>query len=136
MHYINSQNAAGRGLAECKKLAVEIQILYGNNQKATWVALRPVDLEPIVKKSFPAGFFSCIVFLYTEGYAPMSAEKTVPISFRVSRRFKALLEAAATREHRSQTNMLETLLFVYCDQHGLTDPAESAGTSKKRGAKP
>jgi hypothetical protein len=49
----------------------------------------------------------------------MAAEKTVSVSFRVSARFKALLEAAATREHRSQTNMLEALLFAYCDAEGL-----------------
>lgn len=41
----------------------------------------------------------------------MAAEKTVSVSFRVSPRFKALLEAAATHEYRSLTNMLETLLF-------------------------
>jgi uncharacterized protein (DUF1778 family) len=49
----------------------------------------------------------------------MSAEKTVAISFRVSPRFKRLLEAAAARENRSLTNMLETLLFAYSEQHGL-----------------
>lgn len=49
----------------------------------------------------------------------MSAEKTVAVSFRVSPRFKLLLEAAAAREHRSQTNMLETLLFEYCKHSGL-----------------
>lgn len=49
----------------------------------------------------------------------MSAEKTVAVSFRVSPRFKLLLEAAAAREHRSQTNMLETLLFAYCEKKGL-----------------
>ncbi len=52
----------------------------------------------------------------------MPAEKTVAVSFRVSPRFKQLLEAAATREHRSQTNMLETLLFVYCEQNGIEAP--------------
>lgn len=46
----------------------------------------------------------------------MSAEKTVAISFRVSPRFKQLLEAAAARERRSLTNMLETLLFDYCEK--------------------
>ena len=49
----------------------------------------------------------------------MSAEKTVAVSFRVSPRFKLLLETAAAREHRSQTNMLETLLFTYCEKKGL-----------------
>ncbi len=46
----------------------------------------------------------------------MSAEKTVAISFRVSPRFKQLLEAAAARERRSLTNMLETLQFDYCEK--------------------
>jgi hypothetical protein len=49
----------------------------------------------------------------------MSEGKNVSVSFRVSPRFKRLLEAAAARERRSQTNMLETLLFAYCEEHGL-----------------
>ena len=49
----------------------------------------------------------------------MSEGKNVSISFRVSPRFKLLLEAAAARERRSQTNMLETLLFAYCEEHGI-----------------
>lgn len=49
----------------------------------------------------------------------MSEGKTVSVSFRVSLRFKCLLEAAATRERRSQTNMLEMLLFTYCDRQGM-----------------
>lgn len=50
----------------------------------------------------------------------MPAEKTVSVSFRVSPRFKQMLETAAARDHRSQTNMLETLLFDYCERHGLS----------------
>lgn len=54
----------------------------------------------------------------------MAAEKNIAVSFRVSPRFKKLLEEAASRENRSQTNMLETLLFAYCKQHGVeSDPA-------------
>lgn len=49
----------------------------------------------------------------------MSEGKNVSVNFRVSHRFKALLEAAAARERRSQTNMLEMLLFQYCDAHGI-----------------
>jgi hypothetical protein len=56
----------------------------------------------------------------------MSAEKTVAVSFRVSPRFKHLLEAAAAREHRSQTNMLETLLFDYCEQLAIEAPSPAA----------
>lgn len=53
----------------------------------------------------------------------MPAEKTVPVSFRVSPRFKLLLEAAAASQRRSQTNMLETLLFDFCEQKGIQLPA-------------
>lgn len=60
---------------------------------------------------------ACIVDLYTEQTMP--AEKTVAVSFRVSPRFKQLLESAAERERRSQTNMLERLLFDYCTQQGI-----------------
>ena len=63
----------------------------------------------------------------------MAAEKTVSMSFRVSPRFKALREVAAARENRSLTNMLETLLYAHCEQHGLKDPAPNA--SKAKGAK-
>lgn len=60
----------------------------------------------------------------------MSAEKTVAISFRVSPRFKHLLEAAAARENRSQTNMLETLLYQYCEQQGID--GQPSPTKKKK----
>lgn len=61
----------------------------------------------------------------------MAGEKNVSMSFRVSPQFKALLEAAAARERRSLTNMLETLLFTYCDQHGVIGTAEPAITPTK-----
>lgn len=51
--------------------------------------------------------------LYSLEEPTMSEGKNVSISFRVSARFKALLEAAAARERRSQTNTLEILLFQY-----------------------
>ncbi|WP_288254415.1 hypothetical protein [uncultured Hydrogenophaga sp.] len=56
----------------------------------------------------------------------MTAEKTVAVSFRVTPRFKLLLEQAAARAHRSQTNMLESLLFDYCAQHGIAPPQPEA----------
>jgi hypothetical protein len=49
----------------------------------------------------------------------VAAEKNIAVSFRVSPKFKKLLEGAALRENRSQTNMLETLLFSYCEEHGI-----------------
>lgn len=63
----------------------------------------------------------------------MPAEKTTAVSFRVSPRFKLLLEAAAAREHRSQTNMLENLLFVHCEQNGIEVPP--AKVSRDEGTK-
>jgi hypothetical protein len=62
----------------------------------------------------------------------MPTDKSVVVSFRVSRRFKELLERAADREHRSQTNMVESLLFDYCTKHGL-DKAPSASKRAKKG---
>jgi uncharacterized protein (DUF1778 family) len=64
----------------------------------------------------------------------MAAEKTVSMSFRVSPKFKALLEVAAARENRSLTNMLETLVFAHCEQQGLPLPPtkvrQEAGAAK------
>lgn len=65
----------------------------------------------------------------------MSAEKTVAVSFRVSPRFKHLLEAAAAREHRSQTNMLEMLLFEYCEQQAIDEPSTAAPAHESAPAK-
>ncbi len=48
-------------------------------------------------------------------------ERRIPVSFRVSSRFKRCLELAAKREQRSQTNFIEKLVFDYCVREGL-DP--------------
>ena len=69
--------------------------------------------------------------LYTTAFT-MTAEKTVSMSFRVSPKFKALLEIAAGRENRSLTNMLESLVFEHCEQHGLS--ASPAKVSEGKGA--
>lgn len=60
-----------------------------------------------------------MVELYTQKQTAMAEGKSVSVSFRVSPNFKQLLEAAAARERRSQTNMLETLLFAYCKAHDI-----------------
>jgi len=64
----------------------------------------------------------------------MTAEKTIAISFRVSPRFKLLLETVAARDRRSQTNMLETLLFDYCEKRGIvaeaTEPKKNEAETK------
>ncbi|MGO4395301.1 hypothetical protein AB4Z46_28495 [Variovorax sp. M-6] len=46
-------------------------------------------------------------------------DKTIAVSYRVSARFKRLLETAAARADRSQTNMLEHLLYEYCKREGI-----------------
>ena len=73
-----------------------------------------------------------MVDFYTRA-VDMTAEKTVSVSFRVSPKFKALLEVAAVRENRSLTNMLETLVFAHCEKHGLAVPP--AKVSRGKGAR-
>jgi hypothetical protein len=54
----------------------------------------------------------------------MKEPKTVAVSFRVSPKFKRCLAQAAARERRSQTNLIEHLVFSYCDANGLCkDPS-------------
>jgi hypothetical protein len=58
----------------------------------------------------------------------MKQPKTETLSLRVTKRFKGALRVAAERERRSQANLLEVLLFDFCDRHGLTflsDPEQS-----------
>jgi len=62
----------------------------------------------------------------------MTAEKSVSVSFRVTRQFKELLERAAEHEHRSQTNMLESLLFEHCNRHGIGVATARATTKKAK----
>ena len=69
--------------------------------------------------------------LYT--VAPMTEEKSVAVSFRVTPRFKRLLQAAAEREHRSQTNLLETLLFAHCVKHGVEEDTGEIPSRVKQG---
>ena len=66
-----------------------------------------------------------MVIFYTD--RAMAAERTVSISFRVTPKFRSLLVAAAERENRSLTNMLETLLLEFCAEHGIEQPSESDG---------
>ena len=54
----------------------------------------------------------------------MPTMKSETVSLRVSATFKRALKAAAERERRSQTNLLEYLLFSYCQQNGIaTEPS-------------
>lgn len=63
--------------------------------------------------------------LYKTRRAMPHAAKPIAVSFRVSPRFKQLLQLAAARENRSQTNMLETLLFSYCEREGVYPEAHN-----------
>lgn len=71
---------------------------------------------------------SDMVKRYTGGVV-MWTEKTFAVSYRVSTRFKASLEAAATRKHRRQTNMLKTFFSRRCSAHGIDTAPTSAQDS-------
>jgi len=59
--------------------------------------------------------------------------KRIPISFRVTPQFKRALEIAAEREQRSQTNLVEKLLFDFCKKSGINvDPALTRVSTKRR----
>jgi hypothetical protein len=60
----------------------------------------------------------------------MAATKTIPMSFRVTPQFKAMLEAAARRENRSQANMLEHLLMEFCRTHDIKVSPPSPAISR------
>ena len=64
----------------------------------------------------------------------MPPKKDLPMSFRVSREFRAALQAAAEAEHRSQANMLHVMLLEYCERHGVKVPAERS-SSRRSSAK-
>ena len=63
------------------------------------------------------------------------SSKTVSVSFRVSPQFKRCLEQAAALERRSQTNMLEKLLFDYCRIHGVASMSDSTAKSANKRSK-
>ncbi|WP_094778299.1 hypothetical protein [Paraburkholderia ribeironis] len=49
----------------------------------------------------------------------MGPEKNIGLTFRVTPRTKRMLEAAATHERRSLTNMFEILVEDYCRRQGI-----------------
>jgi hypothetical protein len=61
--------------------------------------------------------------------------KRIPVSFRVTPQFKRALELAAEREQRSQTNLVEKLLFDFCKKSGIDVSPTLAHVSSKRRAK-
>jgi hypothetical protein len=50
----------------------------------------------------------------------MTDTKTEQLSLRMSPRAKALLRLAATKEHRTASNMVEHLVLDYCETHGIS----------------
>lgn len=63
--------------------------------------------------------------------------KTAVLTVRVTPEFKKALKTAAERERRSQANLLEFLVFEFCDNDGKTQPIRSRSApvraSKSRG---
>lgn len=60
-------------------------------------------------------------------------QKTHAMSLRVSEAFRAALKLAAERERRSQTNLLEHLVFRYCEQKGILVQVPSKTKKTKAG---
>jgi hypothetical protein len=60
----------------------------------------------------------------------MRERKNTAISFRASARFKEALTMAAKQENRSQSNLLETLLYEFCRERGIAIPPESDNFKK------
>ncbi len=50
----------------------------------------------------------------------MATVKTATLTFRINPGLKEALRAAAEREHRSISNMVEVLIRDYCEQRGIT----------------
>jgi hypothetical protein len=60
--------------------------------------------------------------------------KTETLNLRVAPSFKKVLKAVADAENRSMMNMLEVILFDYCERHGtnVKDAGIATTTDRKR----
>ncbi len=63
----------------------------------------------------------------------MEHERRIPVSFRVSPRFKRALLLAAEHEQRSQTNLVEKLVFDFCRQVGIDIEQVAPGKAPAKG---
>lgn len=54
------------------------------------------------------------------------SRKTEAINLRMSPSTKALLRAAAERDHRTLSNLLELLILEHCRRHGIAAAPESS----------
>ncbi|MDG5501667.1 hypothetical protein [Marinobacter sp. BGYM27] len=59
----------------------------------------------------------------------MTRVKDETLSFRTSKEIKQLLKAAAEKEHRSQSSMMEVLILEYAKRHELL-PFQSVALQK------
>jgi hypothetical protein len=64
----------------------------------------------------------------------VTLRKTTAINLRMAPDMKEMLRLAAEREHRTLSNMLETLILGYCQEHGIVVPTKPP-TSQRRVAK-
>ncbi len=62
----------------------------------------------------------------------MARTKTEVLTIRTTEAIKALLKAAADREHRSLTSMLEVLVMDHAERTGVPSPATVAKPGKAR----
>lgn len=49
----------------------------------------------------------------------MAASKSATLTFRIDPVLKEALKTAASKEHRSISNMVEVLILAHCKQHGI-----------------
>ncbi|MHA6889401.1 hypothetical protein [Ralstonia pseudosolanacearum] len=62
--------------------------------------------------------------------------KSNTLNLRVSPSFKLALKAAADHEQRSMVNMLEVLVANYCEEKGISPPAQKLTRSARATGKP
>lgn len=51
-------------------------------------------------------------------------EKTEQVNMKMSAQAKRLLKLAAEKEHRTMTNMVEYLVYDFCEKRGIVDPCK------------
>lgn len=61
----------------------------------------------------------------------MATAKTTTLTFRIKPGLKEALRAAAVREHRSITNMVEVLIRDYCGRNDISIPEQGTPTQRK-----
>lgn len=49
------------------------------------------------------------------------SEKTEQLNMKLPTKAKRLLKLAADKEHRNMTNMVEHLIYDYCEKNGISD---------------